>query len=296
MMTTMIKPRTFAARAAACAVVAVAAFGLAAALSAVSPATALAKTYEESWTVEFTGDKMVDEGSADITKTVAGLQPGDSASFNITLYESYDKAADWYMKNEVLSTMEETFDEVNAQGGSYSYKLTYVSPDGEEKVLLTNETVSGDAETGETNGLKDATSGVEEWFYLDTLQPEARAAIHLEVAIDGETHGNTYFDSAAALKLSFAAEPVADEPTTPAPRDPETPDQKKDEDKKKDETTDTKKDTEKEKSAGERLSQTGDLLPLGTLVVLVVVAGGVLIGVAAKRRHDSKKSEEGEAR
>lgn len=52
---------------------------------AVSATPALAKTYNEKWTVEFTGDKMVDEGTANITKTLSGMQPGDSACFTIQL-------------------------------------------------------------------------------------------------------------------------------------------------------------------------------------------------------------------
>lgn len=69
---------------------------------AVSATPALAKTYNEKWTVEFTGDKMVDEGTANITKTLSGMQPGDSACFTIQLKEGPQGNADWYMRNKEI--------------------------------------------------------------------------------------------------------------------------------------------------------------------------------------------------
>lgn len=189
---------------------------------AVSATPALAKTYNEKWTVEFTGDKMVDEGTANITKTLSGMQPGDSACFTIQLKEGPQGNADWYMRNKVLSTMEDSFANANERsGGSYSYKLTYRNPKGEDKIILTNEVVSGDKGTGETKGLFDATDATGEWFFLEDLAPNATAWMMLEVSIDGETHGNTYFDTDASVQLAFAAEPT-EEPGTPG--NPEQPD------------------------------------------------------------------------
>lgn len=265
-----------------------AAIALALTCIAITATPALAKTYAEDWTVEFTGDKMIDNNSANITKTIAGLQPGDSAQFSITLKESASTAADWYMRNEVLATMEETFEKVNASGGSYSYRLTFITPAGEKKVILTNDVVSGDANTGSTEGLKDATSGTTEWFFLDTLAAGAQASMQLDVALDGETHGNTYFDSEAVIKLSFAAEPT-DEPGTSGSGDPQDP-----KDEKKSDKDDSKKDADKKPSLLERLAQTGDMLPIGIIAIVVIAAGAVLVVAAVRRRKN--EIEEGEAR
>lgn len=193
---------------------------------AVSATPALAKTYNEKWTVEFTGDKMVDEGTANITKTLSGMQPGDSACFTIQLKEGPQGNADWYMRNKVLSTMEDSFANANERsGGSCSYKLTYRNPKGEDKIILTNEVVSGDKGTGETKGLFDATDATGEWFFLEDLAPNATAWMMLEVSIDGETHGNTYFDTDASVQLASRPSPPRSRArrATPSSRIPATP-------------------------------------------------------------------------
>lgn len=254
--------------------------------------TAFANTIEKQWTVKFTGTEIQDEGSEAIAQVIGGMQPGDEAKFTVELVESWDKAADWYMRNEVLETMEKSFDDANAEsGGSYSYELVYISPKNEQKVILTNAVVSGDKGSGETNGLFDATESTGEWFYLDTLAPEAQAKVILTVGIDGETHGNRYFDTSAKLQLSFAAEPT-DEPGTPGRA--ETPPQSDTTKPTVASSTDQPKKDEP-KSTGERLSQTGDMLPLFGIAIVAIIAG-VIVVVAVVRRRQSRKNEEGEIR
>lgn len=262
------------------------------ALSVVFTSPAFAKTTEEKWTVEFTGSEMKDSGSADITKVVSNMQPGDSASFVVSLYESWDKPADWFMRNEVLKSMEESFDDANSNsGGSYSYKLTYTAPDGQEKVILTNDVVSGDTGTGSTKGLFDATEATGEWFYLDCLQPEARATVRLDVAIDGESHTNAYFDTNAKLQLSFAVEPTKEstQAETKNPSATDKPTTKQDES-----TTPTEKTSaEKLSVSTKKLSQTGDMLPLAMLGI-VALGSAITTGLAYCQRN--RKKEEGESR
>lgn len=267
------------------------------ALSLTMSAPALAQTVQKSWTVEFTGTAMKDDGSSTITKTISGMQPGDSAEFDIDLFESYNGAADWYMRNEVLKTMEKSFADANSNsGGSYSYQLVYVNPQGERKVILTNDTVSGDAGSGGTQGLFDATTATGEWFYLDTLASQARAQVILSVSIDGETHGNPYFDTNAKVQLAFAAEPAKDNPGTPSnPVTPEDSDDPQDEDP-QEEDPEEETPTEPEKKPTKDLSQTGDMVRLGMLVVVAAVAAAVMVAVVVRNRRSNDKSEEGEAR
>lgn len=250
------------------------------ALLCVQPAVAYAQTIEKEWTVEFTGDDMTDQGSADIVKELRGMQPGDSAKFTVVMYEKYDKAADWYMKNKVLESMEKSL----RSGGSYSYKLAYTSPKGEQKVIITNEVVSGDTGTGETQGLFDATEATGEYFYLDTLAPQAKALMTLEVAIDGETHGNTYFDSDAQIQLQFAAEP-SDQPGTPgdATQLQQTPQPSQT-------SNENKTDT-----PGQKLSQTGDTIAMGVIALVAIAAAAVLVAACLRQRRQ-EKDKEGDAR
>lgn len=253
-------------------------------LSATAPA-AFADTIKKQWTVEFTGTEIKDEGVESISQVIGGMQPGDEAEFTVDLVEACDKSADWYMRNEVLESMEQSFDEANSEsGGSYSYELVYISPQNEEKVILSNAVVSGDTESGETNGLFDATEATEEWFYLDTLAPEARARVVLTVGIDGETHGNSYFDTSAKLQLSFAAEPTNDPGTSGRVEEPT------------DEATSTTSTEQPEKdepkSVAERLSQTSDMIPLLLIAVIAATAGAVLAVSIVRKRRESRKDEE----
>lgn len=253
------------------------------------PAAAFAATHEQAWTVEFLGDRMNDEGSADIVKTLSQMQPGDEAEFKVTLYENWDKSADWYMRNKVLSSMEESLNNANDRsGGSYSYELTYLAPNGEKKVLLSNMTVSGDAGSGETQGLFDATTATGEYFFLDTLAPKAKAQVTLYVAIDGETHGNTYFDTDARIQLSFAAEP-SDAPGTSGDPTEET---KKPNDTEKSKETDQADKTDKSQN---KLSQTGDMVAFGIIALVVVAAVALIVALLARRRKTQKEGEEDDA-
>ena len=264
------------------------AFMAAVALSLMAAAPAFAKTYDEAWTVEFTGTEMKDEGTANITKTLGSMQPGDRARFTIEMKEGPQGSADWYMRNKVLTTMEESMANANERsGGSYSYKLTYITPKNEEKVILTNEVVSGEVEGDgtKTRGLFDATEATGEWFYLDTLAADARAYMVLEVAIDGETHGNTYFDTDA-----IAAEP-SDEEGTKGEADPPSKDSGNSKGDPKQKVSSKNGDTKK---SGGKLSQTGDMLPLGIIVAVAVVAAGVVIVAAVRSRKRNDK--EGDAR
>lgn len=251
------------------------ALALAVLASVVLAAPAFAKTIEKEWTVEFTGTAMTDQGSADIVKELRGMQPGDSAKFTVIMYEKSDKSADWYMKNKVLESMEKSL----RSGGSYSYKLTYTDPTGAQKVIITNEVVSGDTGTGATKGLFDATEATGEYFFLDTLGPQARALMTLEVAIDGETHGNTYFDSAAQIQLQFAAEPTDKPGKEGDPRQPKNPPANQD-----------------DKPDPKKLSQTGDTLAVGIVVVVALLAAAVLVGVGLRQRRQKRNDKEGDAR
>ncbi|MCI8468028.1 MAG: hypothetical protein HFJ75_00735 [Eggerthellaceae bacterium] len=230
------------------------------------------------WTVTFTGDKMESDGTADIMASVRQMQPGDSATYDIDLYNKYDGDADWYMKTSVLHTMEEMAEN---GGGSYTYRLAYTNPAGVERVIYTNDTVSGDSSAMDTEGLKDINGSMGEWFFLDTLGAGVHADITLAVSLDPESHGNSYFDTEGSLQLSFAAEPSAKEPTEQTPPPP---------------TTDEPKDEAKDKPSDpiSKLAQTGDVVMLVAGGVAVVAVIAVVLLIVARRR--SRTAEEGEKR
>ena len=64
----------------------------------------------------------------------------------------------------------------------------------------------GEHKAGQREGLREATSNLEDYFYLDTLSTNQSAKITLKVALDGETQGNDYQDTLANLMMKFAVE------------------------------------------------------------------------------------------
>jgi len=181
-----------------------------------TPFSVSAEEYQGSkdWEVSFDGSKMNSNfKSAEMTEEILNIQPGDSITLQVNLKNASGKKADWYMTNEVLQTLEDS--NTSAEGGAYTYILTYHAPDGAETVLYSSEVVGGEEETDkEDEGLHQATAGLEDYFYLDRLLNGEAASIKLYVQLDGETQGNAYQDTLARLKMNFAVEKVNDEVIT----------------------------------------------------------------------------------
>lgn len=135
------------------------------------------------------------------------IQPGDTVVFKVALNNEYDGDTYWYMENEVLQTLEEN---KIASNGAYTYKLTYTNPGGQTSDVE-NKVVGG----SEQDGLKDATSEIDEPVFLDTLKKGDSGLVTLEVKLDGESQGNAYQSTQARLQLLFGVEQVATTPSTP---------------------------------------------------------------------------------
>ena len=187
----------------------------------VMPATAHAAATGENlhgasgWTVTFTtDDTMKDNFSAkDWADDLKGMQPGDDITFTVTLYEENADAADWYMANEVLKTLEQLAENPEAHGSSYEYLLTYTNPSGSVTTLYDSAVVGGDKQENQPEGLLGATNALEDFFYLDNLKHGETAHVDLKITMDGETEQNAYFDTIAQVKMKFAVEKSS---TTPA--------------------------------------------------------------------------------
>lgn len=157
------------------------------------------------WYVRFVGDKMESNfKSSDIADAISALQPGDSITIGISLENNDTAATDWYMTNKVLQSLEDS--QNVAEGSAYTYILTYKNSKGEEETLYSSESVGGETVTRAGEGLHEATDSLKDFFYLDQLASKAKASITLKVALDGETHGNTYQNTIAKLQMNFAVE------------------------------------------------------------------------------------------
>lgn len=156
-----------------------------------------------NWAVTFTGKEISSNfTSAEMTEEVLNIQPGDSITVQVSLKNEDKEDTDWYMTNEVLKTLEDSVSV--AEGGAYTYILTYTGVDGAKTVLYSSE-VAG----GEGGSLDQATQALENYFYLDRLESGQSGLVELYVQLEGETQGNDYQDTLARLQMNFAVEKVA---------------------------------------------------------------------------------------
>ena len=188
-------------------------FVMVAALLLCGTVPAFAEEYKgDKWYVHFTSKAKMDSNFIDVgnvgnmSDILSKLQPGDKAKFYMELKNEYVEDTDWYMTNEVLQTLEDTVD--IAEGGAYGYKLTYEGPGTSGPVeLYSSYRVGGENKfVASREGLREATSSLEQWFYLDTLKQNDVGRIVLEVELEGETQGNAYQDTMAKLQMNFAVE------------------------------------------------------------------------------------------
>ena len=183
--------------------------GLAAAvvMLAAVPATVQAEEFSggEGWGVTFDGSQMDSTfKNTDIDDAVYQLQPGDTVNIHLTLTNAHSAKTDWYMTNEVLRSLEDS--QTVAEGGAYSYVLTYINPQGESTLLYSSENIGGEKKTAAGEGLHQATGALENYFYLDTLDADQTGEITLMVKLEGETQGNVYQNTLAKLQMNFAVE------------------------------------------------------------------------------------------
>ncbi|MBP3898951.1 MAG: hypothetical protein J6D57_14110 [Mogibacterium sp.] len=165
----------------------------------------------------FNGNDVVCDFESDVVAdTVKGLEPGDDVTFTVKYENKYDETTNWYMRNEALATLEQSYD--RTQNGGYTYILTDVGPDGKETVLFDNSAVGGEytmptdgsktshggENTGE--GLHQATNAADEWFFIQTLKKGQSGKTKLYVKFDGESEVNDYMDTAGELLLAYAVE------------------------------------------------------------------------------------------
>lgn len=171
------------------------------------PMTASAEDRQgaSGWQVSFDGKKMESNfTSGGMNDEVNAMQPGDSVELTVTLKNDFNGSANWYMKNEVLQSLEDAGD---AAGGAYDYLLTYTDAAGETSTLYSSEKFGGEGRIGGV-GLHGATTTLEDYFFLEQMEGGVSGVVKLKVALDGETLVNDYQNTLARLQMDFATELV----------------------------------------------------------------------------------------
>ena len=152
-------------------------------------------------------DLTWDNSSGSIQEALTGLQPGDTVKIRINYENSSSEETDWYLRNEVLKTLE---DASSAAGGGYSYKLTNHGATGTLEIFDSSAVGGDDAYEpgGIAKGLKAATEATDmaDFFYIDTLNAGGSGYTELTVGLDGESQANVYENTLAELQLEYAVE------------------------------------------------------------------------------------------
>lgn len=162
-------------------------------------------------------NKNVSE-NVDQIQHVPDLQPGDWTTFECSVRNDNAATTDWYMTNSTINSLEEMAGRSLTAGGGYEYSLTWYPDAGDPKVLYDSSDVGGENSTGtDREGLNEATAGLEEYFYFDTLRPGQGGKVVLYMAMDGESQGNIYQDTKAEVMMNFAVQLVS------SPENPNVP-------------------------------------------------------------------------
>lgn len=242
-------------------------------LLAVTPITAYAEDFSggDGWKVSFDGKKMTSTfKNTDIDDKIYEMEPGDTVDFHIQLKNEYKQTTDWYMTNEVLKSLEDA--QTVAEGGAYSYILTYIKQDGTKETLYSSEEVGGETKNASGEGLHQATNSLKDYFYLDRLKSGQSGEITLKVKLEGETQGNTYQDTLAKLQMNFAVE-LVDDSTTPG-------------------TPDNPTKTPSKKSPSRTTVKTGDNSRVLLYSVIALIAGLVCAGAVVYNVRQNREDAE----
>lgn len=242
-------------------------------LLAVTPITAYAEDFSggDGWKVSFDGKKMTSTfKNTDIDDKIYEMEPGDTVDFHIQLKNEYKQTTDWYMTNKVLKSLEDA--QTVAEGGAYSYILTYIKQDGTKETLYSSEEVGGETKNASGEGLHQATNSLKDYFYLDRLKSGQSGEITLKVKLEGETQGNTYQDTLAKLQMNFAVE-LVDDSTTPG-------------------TPDNPTKTPPKKSPSRTTVKTGDNSRVLLYSVIALIAGLVCAGAVVYNVRQNREDTE----
>ena len=237
-------------------------------------------TGSRNWLVEFDGEEMQSNFSSDeMAEEIYGILPGDTMDLQVAIKNSGEEAMDWYLSNEILQSLEEGSE---AEGGAYTYRLVYTDDAGEETILYDSNTVGGEGASQSGEGLHQATDALEDFLYLDQLAPGADGEVNLSVTLDGETQGNGYQNTLAALQMNFAAETAAPETITQKGED-----QIVERTERGENTVTTVYETQ------HQTPKTGDTAPLLILSALMLFSGIVLLVFAVLYYKKHRRSGEG---
>ncbi len=164
--------------------------------------TVMADTIPASTSVTYDGKTLSNE-KTDLTEIIKNVQPGDTASISVDLYNNSSNTTYYYLTTSIVKSLEESS---SASKGAYTFSLVYQNADGSETVLYNNDTVGGENTTNGV-GLKQVQiTDSDSYVYLDGIPAGGKGKILLNITLDGNTQDNSYMNTLAELQLRFAVE------------------------------------------------------------------------------------------
>ena len=156
-------------------------------------------------TYTFNGSNIVQSGG-NLSQAVSGMMPGDTVTIEFRYKNEANDSTEWYLRNEVLKTLEETAKD--AKNGGYTYNLTNYGATGTTPIF-DSVAVAGDENYepgGIAKGLKGATDATGEFFHIDTLSKGQSGRTVLTIGLDGESQGKGYENALAQIAVQYAVE------------------------------------------------------------------------------------------
>ena len=168
-------------------------------------------SYADEYTVSYScaydgADITTNFDQAAYDSLVSELEPGDSIQYIATYFNHSDKKTRWFLKTDVLKSLEEG----TADGGGYLGSLKNSNQDASAPEVLFDNTLAGGDEAATEGGMKELTNATEEYFSIGTLKAGQKGTVTMNVRFDGETENNDYEDTAGKLFMQFAVEDTSD--------------------------------------------------------------------------------------
>ena len=140
------------------------------------------------------------------------------------------------------------------------------------KEIYSSDRVGGEG----ADGLKTATSGMEEYFYIAQLDAGQKGTLSARVSIEGETVTNAYQSSLADVNVNFAVEKATAKATDSTGT-----------------TSTTSSNSSSSSTETKHLTKTGDDMKLLVLIILFAVAAtGMIVLLVIRRKMKGGSDEE----
>lgn len=167
--------------------------------------TVMADTVTTSSGVTYDGSKISND-TADLSQTLSGIMPGDTAQITVDLKNTGKNDAMYYMSAGILKSFEETQGK-SASGAAYNVSLYYQGSDGATTYLYgnaDNSFIVGSPENEAAVGLKQLTAN--DMIYLGNLANGQSGKVVMVITLDGSATDNSYMTTLADLQMQFGVE------------------------------------------------------------------------------------------